>query len=316
MNSQIDALISIIVPVYRVERELTRCVNSLLAQTYRNIEIILIDDGSPDNCPKMCDEFQKQDARVKVIHKLNGGLSDARNAGLRAANGNYVLFVDSDDYIEINTCEVFIELVCKHDNPDVIVGEYEEVEQDKKTVSLKRHTALEVGREYTGPEYIKASICASQWYASVCMNLYRTEFLTENDLFFKNGILHEDMEILPKVFLVAKKVLYLNQVFYHYIKRADSITTQNERSQNCYNILEILSQWKSMFDAVQEKELRNLLYGCLAKHYLYACRVNQYAERKMPRGINGRFLFRYALNSKERVKVMVYLVFPRVYVRL
>ena len=94
--------ISIIVPVYKVEHELDRCVKSLLGQTYKNIEIILVDDGSPDCCPKMCDEFARKDNRVKVVHKRNGGLSDARNAGLKVASGEYVLYVDSYDYIEID----------------------------------------------------------------------------------------------------------------------------------------------------------------------------------------------------------------------
>lgn len=316
LNSKIDVSISIIVPVYKVEKELPKCVDSLLGQTYGNIEIILIDDGSPDHCPEMCDKYKKMDDRVKVIHKANGGLSDARNAGLSAASGDFILFVDSDDFIETNTCESFVKLVCKHEKPDVIVGEAEEVELGGKTVSIKRHTNLETGKEYTGPEYIKAAIHASQWYAPVCFSLYRRDFFVENHLIFKVGILHEDMEILPKVFLAAKKVLFLNQVFYHYIRRVDSITTQSSRIPNCRSMLDILSQWKIMFDTVQDKELRDLLYGYLAKQYLYTCRVNHYTERKMPRGIDGRYLIRYALNSKELVKAMVYLAFPRVYASL
>lgn len=113
--------ISIIVPVYKVEHELDRCVKSLLGQTYKNIEIILVDDGSPDCCPKMCDEFARQDNRVKVVHKRNGGLSDARNAGLKVASGEYVLYVDSDDYIDIDSCERFME-ARNNENVDIIVG--------------------------------------------------------------------------------------------------------------------------------------------------------------------------------------------------
>ena len=113
--------ISIIVPVYKVERELDRCVKSLLGQTYQNIEIILVDDGSPDCCPEMCDEFARQDNRVKVVHKKNGGLSDARNAGLKVASGEYILYVDSDDYIDIDSCERFMK-ARNNENIDIIVG--------------------------------------------------------------------------------------------------------------------------------------------------------------------------------------------------
>ena len=97
--------ISVIVPVYKVEKYLKRCVESIVQQTYQNIEIILVDDGSPDRCPEMCDEYARRDARIKVIHKSNGGLSDARNVGLRIATGEFILYVDSDDYIELDACE-------------------------------------------------------------------------------------------------------------------------------------------------------------------------------------------------------------------
>ena len=98
-------LFSIIVPIYKVEPYIERCVKSLCGQTYGDVEIILVDDESPDNCPHLCDEYAASDARIKVVHKKNGGLSDARNAGLKIATGDYVIFVDSDDYIEENTCE-------------------------------------------------------------------------------------------------------------------------------------------------------------------------------------------------------------------
>ena len=96
---------SFIVPIYNVEEYLDRCVQSLINQSFTNIEIILVDDGSPDQCPEKCDNYAKQDPRIRVIHKANGGLSDARNAGLEVAIGEYILFVDADDYIELDTCE-------------------------------------------------------------------------------------------------------------------------------------------------------------------------------------------------------------------
>lgn len=97
--------VSVIVPIYNVEKYLDRCMESLLNQTLKDIEIIMVDDGSPDNCPQMCDEYAKKDRRIKVVHKKNGGLSDARNAGLKVATGEYVAFVDSDDYQSLNTYE-------------------------------------------------------------------------------------------------------------------------------------------------------------------------------------------------------------------
>ena len=103
-----DDLISVIIPVYNVEKFIDRCINSLINQTYKNLEIILVDDGSPDNCPGLCDDWAKKDNRIKVVHKQNGGLSDARNAGLERSTGDYIMFVDSDDFVDETICEVLL----------------------------------------------------------------------------------------------------------------------------------------------------------------------------------------------------------------
>ena len=118
-----EVLVSVIVPVYKVENYLERCVDSIINQTYKNLEIVLVDDGSPDKCPQMCDEYAKKDARVKVIHKPNGGLSDARNVGFENSNGTYAMFVDSDDYLELNTVEELYDNLIKTDS-DISCGMY------------------------------------------------------------------------------------------------------------------------------------------------------------------------------------------------
>ena len=109
-----DKLVSVIVPVYNVDRYLGRCIKSIMQQSYRNLEIILVDDGSPDNCPKKCDEYEKKDTRIKVIHKENGGLSDARNKGIDIAQGTYITFIDSDDFVKENYLEVLYNESCKY----------------------------------------------------------------------------------------------------------------------------------------------------------------------------------------------------------
>ena len=116
-----NELISIIVPIYNVQKYLDRCMKTLLNQTYRNIEIILVDDESPDECPKMCEEYTKIDQRVKVIHKKNGGLGFARNSGLEIAQGKYIIFVDSDDYVTENMCHLLYEAAKKYE-ADVVYG--------------------------------------------------------------------------------------------------------------------------------------------------------------------------------------------------
>ena len=130
-------LISIIVPVYKVEPYLRRCVDSILNQTYRNLEVILVDDGSPDNCGSICDAYAKQDSRVKVIHKENGGLSSARNAGLDVMSGAYVGFVDSDDWIEPHMYESLLKLMEKFDAQMALGGVADEMLYDGTLTTVK-----------------------------------------------------------------------------------------------------------------------------------------------------------------------------------
>ena len=110
-----EELISVIIPVYKVEKYLKRCVESVQKQTFKNLEIILIDDGSPDSCGEMCDEMSKMDSRIKVVHKNNGGLSDARNAGIEIASGKYVVFVDSDDWLDLDMIDLLYRILKQYD---------------------------------------------------------------------------------------------------------------------------------------------------------------------------------------------------------
>ena len=133
-------LISVIVPIYNVEKYLDRCVDSIINQTYKNLEIILVDDGSPDNCPQMCDDYAKKDSRIKVVHKENGGLSDARNVGMEVATGEYVSFIDSDDYISLDFYETLLETIVDNDSDIVecgVVKFYEDNSFDKYSDDLK-----------------------------------------------------------------------------------------------------------------------------------------------------------------------------------
>ena len=116
-----EPLVSIIIPVYKVEKFLDECVKSVVAQTYRNLEILLVDDGSPDNCPAMCDAWAARDPRIRVIHKPNGGLSDARNYGLCHAQGEYILFMDGDDWLAENICPGLLQMALQ-DRADVVIG--------------------------------------------------------------------------------------------------------------------------------------------------------------------------------------------------
>jgi glycosyltransferase involved in cell wall biosynthesis len=305
--------ISIIVPVYNVERELPRCVDSLINQTYEDTEIILVDDGSTDTSGDICDQYGKQDKRIRVIHKINGGLSDARNAGIAKATGEYFLLIDSDDYIDLDSCEKFVEIISKT-NADVIVANAKQ--EHGNVIEYMRHTNLQEGQIYSSSQYIKLAISAREWYAPAWLNAYKTTFFRENKLAYAKGLLHEDMEMLPRLFLKAETVSYLDKAFYHYVIRSSSIMGTLNKERNGKHLMKIYAEWMALFQNVADKKLRKLLLGNLAKHYLHTCRELHMLDQDNVAGVTKSFLLKYALDSKERLKAVAFAVAPKVYVRL
>lgn len=217
-------LISIIVPIYNVEQYLPRCIDSLIRQTYRNIEIILVDDGSPDSCGEICEEYSKKDNRIKVIHKQNGGLSDARNAGLDIAQGDYLLFVDSDDWIEDETCETVLKFAIENKADIVPFGIAKVYENGTKKIQ-----PIKLQKEVASAECIKALIykveeCGLCNYA---WNKLYSSILFE-DLRFPKGLLYEDQGITYKLFHKSKRICVCHKKLYNYYQRNNSITGGGE----------------------------------------------------------------------------------------
>ena len=209
-------LISVIVPVYKVEAYLDRCVQSIVDQTYANLEIILVDDGSPDRCPQMCDKWAKRDNRIRVIHKENGGLSDARNAGMQAASGTYIAFVDSDDWIG----NAFVENLynAAEENDCAVVGcafqmtdqtDCKEITQDtKKPRIINRDTAVR--------DLIDDRIRQVVWN-----KLYKRELI--QNIPFVKGKLHEDEFWSYQVLTQTNRYAEIDSVGYYYFQRTESI---------------------------------------------------------------------------------------------
>ena len=208
-------LISIIVPIYKVENYLIRCIESIVCQTYENIEIILVDDGSPDKCPMICDEWAKKDERIKVIHKKNGGLSDARNAGIVIAQGEFLLFVDSDDYIEKDLCESCMNVM--DEDIDIVAFNYRRVydtyDENKKECG--------VFEKFSNLEGFKRYINRTPFTHMAWDKLYRK--CVFEDVRYPVDRLAEDMATTYKTFRNANKVGYLDRVLYNYFIRSDSI---------------------------------------------------------------------------------------------
>lgn len=223
--------VSIVVPVYKVEKYLVRCVCSLQNQTLRDIEIILVDDGSPDSCPEMCDDLAAQDSRIRVIHKENGGLSSARNAGLKAAAGKYVGFVDSDDDVELDMYERMLSVI-ESENVDFVMSDYLRIPANGsrylKTLNIRagRYNKTSL-REEIFPSLIMGENVDYGPLLSVWHCLYRTDFLRSNGFFFDEEVRWSEDNIFSAVVgYHADSFYYLKgEGLYHYYQNPGTITT-------------------------------------------------------------------------------------------
>jgi len=247
--------ISVIVPIYKVEKYLDKCVESIVNQTYKNLEIILVDDGSPDNCPQICDEWAKKDNRIIVIHKENGGLSDARNFGIEKATGNYLMFVDSDDFLND---EIF-ELVERLDfDYDIIAFSHTCLLNDQKLIKSVQEYKLKNFSEVEKVSYFK-----NYHYTSVCFHMFKRAFLLESGLNFTTGIYYEDLDFMSRLLLRAKSICSVNINLYNFVKSRDgSITT----SLKLKNMMDRIAVCDKIFKTSSEICLKKLRKVYL-KHY-------------------------------------------------
>jgi len=215
-----NILISVIVPVYNVEEYLPRCVDSILAQTYRNLEVILVDDGTKDNSDQICDAYAAKDSRIKVIHKKNGGLSSARNAGMDIAKGEYFGFVDSDDWIEPETYETMLGLALKHDAKMVCGGRYDvdSATGEKKVGLCPRKEEVISGVDMLGRVFLWDQCDSAAWD-----KLYHRSLFQE--IRYPSGLICEDVAIFYRLVELTEKVVLCDKPLYNYYHREGSITT-------------------------------------------------------------------------------------------
>lgn len=236
MNSQ--PLISVIIPVYNVESYLRECVESVINQTYKNIEIILVDDGSTDSSGKICEEYLDKDSRVTVIHQQNGGLSAARNTGYDACNGEYVYFLDSDDYINPKTLAALVD-TAKKDSSDIVFFD---------AVSFADTDDFKVKQNYLRKNRYKTN-CGrnvfaeltknNDYHSAVYLMLFSRAFLEQNGLRFVPDILHEDMVFTFYALLKAATVSQCPEVLYHRRYRKDSIMTSAKSKKHFTSCIEV-----------------------------------------------------------------------------
>lgn len=234
-------LISVIVPVYNVEKYLERCIESIVNQTYQNLEIILVDDGSTDNSPLICDEWSQKDSRIKVIHKENGGLSSARNAGLDCFEGDFLLFIDSDDEIVENAVELLYRAV-NENSCDMAVGRYALVENDAEVKSDYTDSTVFYSEDEYWTKYYELyfskKTSAVMLYVSMiisCCKLIKREVF--RDLKFDLNRIHEDEFIIHKIVKRCDKIAFLDTKLYLYYQNSGSIT-KKPNAQSAIDVID------------------------------------------------------------------------------
>lgn len=258
-------LISVVVPIYKVEKYLKRCIDSILNQTYKRIEIILVDDGSPDKCGEICDEYANKDNRVRVIHKINGGLSDARNCGIEIARGDYIIFVDSDDYIHEQMCEKLLYYSINY-KADIVSCNFSYVYDNKveeNKMSIKEKIFLDSGRNILKKYFFNYSVDLNV----VWNKIYKKEiFFTSEKIFFPKNKYYEDNFTVYKLYNKAKNIVLLNESLYFYVKRENAITD----SFSLKHLKDSLEYIKDYYNYSKDKDddVKNIMQIVALRQYL------------------------------------------------
>ncbi len=267
-----NCLVSIIVPVYNVEKYLRECVDSILSQTYKGIEVILVDDGSADSSPSICDEYARAHSNVLVIHRENGGLSVARNTGLEQCTGEYVYFIDSDDYIAPEAVEELLRVAVSEDADIVFYDAYsfeDGNEQREIKQNYKRNHNYSPAK---GIDMLTALQKNGEFHSSVPLMLLRKDFLIEHSLDFVPGILHEDTIFTFKAFIYADNVAYCDGDFYKRRYRPDSIMTSKKTERHYIGCRTVYNSLKD-FSFEQKIEKTDISRAFMSRYAMIALDV-------------------------------------------
>ena len=267
--------ISVIVPVYNVEKYIHRCIDSILAQTFTDFELILVDDGSPDNCGAICDEYSEQDYRIRVIHQKNGGVSRARNAGLRMARGEYITFCDSDDFLQPDWLEGLF-ACCRNQACDMVSAGYTVCTETGKEVKFAKHKEEEhiFTKEQEMVDFVIRRVLMGSIGWEVCTKLFKREIITTNNLQFCESCENfaEDMAFVIEYLLYCETLFICDSVGYYYVRRESSMmgTSADKIKLNALN--EVSKQFGTRFLSRSNLEDKDCIFAVM--HFLIM--KNQY----------------------------------------
>ncbi|OUP56312.1 hypothetical protein B5F14_09775 [Faecalitalea cylindroides] len=310
----LNGKVSVIIPIYQVEKYLERCIKSVINQSYKNIEIILIDDGSTDHCPTICDEYAQKDSRIIVIHKQNGGLSSARNSGLSACSGDYVSFIDSDDYIDEHMIETMVKKIETTNSDIVCCGFYFEMDNGYFSKSfmpdliLNRSNAIDALIENT---YLNHYSWNKLYKKKVFKNVY-----------FPEGKLFEDIRTTYKLFLNADKVCLIDEYLYHYQIRRNSIISSSKGDKvfeifNAYQVLkhDLIRLYPDKKSLIIKSEM-NILINQYMELYKWRTNVEEFKLQNTYNLFRNDYHMLTQFTMKERLKYFFFLTSPKLFCQL
>lgn len=307
-------LFSVIIPVYNVEKYLKKCIDSLLEQKYSDMEIIMIDDKSTDHSLDVAKRYQDHPA-VKIVEKdKNSGLSDTRNLGLKNAVGQYVLFLDSDDYVEPGCMLAIEEIIKREKRPSVVYfGFYAEWEGTDET-SKNFGYVLEKNRLYTGKDFATQELKHRKLRAPVWFGVYKREFLLEHKLYFESGILHEDELWTPQVVLSADTIYVSEYAFYHYVKRKGSITTSDDKTKNGVDMHFVCKKLEKLSESIEDPMLKKYMDNHIAMLYMKGMTVGKLYKKQVK--IDRFYPLRKAYFLKDRAKAILFAISLKLYYKI
>lgn len=300
---------SIVIPVYNVEDCLARCVESVVNQDYPKdkLQVILVDDGSIDESGALCDTLATGHSFVEVYHKPNGGLSSARNYGFDRAIGDYVIYLDSDDYLSLDCCAKFASAIEMAGNPDVVSGTTLKHIDENEQMIVRSTSNQPI---MTGKQFLENEL-SEKFFVAAWGSVYKRSFLLENELSFWEGVLHEDEDFTIRTLLAAKTVLSTDVVFYHYVIRANSITTKKDRTKNAISVFEICKKLTPIVEQLPERELKKMLKTHLAKiMYKAICEGKLYMREKR-KIIDYPVLKQNSVYTAEKIRYCLVRISPK-----
>lgn len=303
---------SVIIPVYNVEKYLERCIKSVLNQKSNDYEILLIDDGSTDSSPILCDYYAERYKSIRVFHQANGGLSNARNHGIDEAKGDYLLFLDSDDWIGQDSFEIFNCIIDKYPTIDLIAGKAlfsNDIGEISETVryGLKRGF-------YSIQDYLDKLLYYDSYKACAPYTIYKRQMIQMNNLKFKDAIIHEDELWTPMVLTQAKNVYFTDEYFYYHYIREGSITRSGNWNYSGINYMIVVGHLNKILDSLPKKDYKVIRNQCVILYLQAYCMLDD--NREYASMLSKKWLLKNSFDLRTKIKSFLFALSPKFYTTL